>query len=166
MNYTGNEETFLPLGRQLAVLGRMYYASLTAKLQHIDIDRYYSVLLLLDQCQEDFTQQILGDRLQIDKTSMVRVIDMLEAREYIRREAKADDRRCHRIILTDKGKDIVPEIKRASEELNAEMLAGLESEKAAEFREMLALIFNNLRKMPAEEVIVEYSTKRTNPTLK
>lgn len=151
----------MPLGRQLAVLARLYYGALAASLKNLEIDRYYSVLLLLDHFPGDFTQQMLGDRLQIDKTTMVRVMDYLSERQYIRREAKPEDRRCHRIVLTDKGKDIIPEIKKATEALNFDMLSGLNQHDAQRFREMLDQIYHNLKHLPSEEVHIEYETKRS-----
>jgi DNA-binding MarR family transcriptional regulator len=159
---TNCEESYMPLGRQLAVLARLYYGALAASLKDLEIDRYYSVLLLLDQFPAEFTQQMLGDRLQIDKTTMVRVMDYLAEREYIRREAKPEDRRCHRIVLTEKGKAIVPEIKKATEALNQEMLAGLNPQDSHRFKDMLDQIYHNLQHLPSEEVLIEYATKRTS----
>lgn len=163
MNYGKlNEENFMPLGRQLAVLARLYYGALTARLQHLDIDRYYSVLLLLDRCKGEFTQQMLGERLQMDKTTMVRVIDSLCEKGYIRREAKPNDRRCHRIVLTEKGVAVIPEIRQATEALNELMLEGLLPGEAEGFRAMLEKIYQNLKNQPSSEVLIEYATKRNS----
>jgi DNA-binding MarR family transcriptional regulator len=50
-----------------------------------------------------FSQQAIGERLRIDRTTMVAVIDDLEQAGLVRRERNADDRRAYVIKLTPKG---------------------------------------------------------------
>ncbi|MEX1189123.1 MAG: MarR family transcriptional regulator [Bacteroidia bacterium] len=152
----------LPLGRHLAVVARFYYGALTNKLNHLDIDRYYSVLLLVSKSTEGETQQMIGDQLHIDKASMVRVIDNLEEKNYIKREVKPGDRRCHLIRLTEKGKEIIPIIESSIIELNAQMMKNLSALQQDDFLKTLCAISKNLQELPADEVVVEYQRKKPN----
>ena len=137
----------LPLGRHLSVLARFYYDALSAKLQHLDIGRYYSVLLLVNSSPHSVTQQMLGDQLHIDKTSMVRVIDKLVEKNFIKRQIKPGDRRCYLIELTEQGENVIPEIQSAINELNHEVMLGFDEIKRKEFLNMLCKISQNLQQL-------------------
>lgn len=137
----------LPLGRHLSVLSRFYYDALSAKLQHLDIGRYYSVLLLVNSSNQSVTQQMVGDQLHIDKTSMVRVIDKLVEKNFIKRQTKPGDRRCYLIELTDEGEGVIPHIQSAIAELNHEVMQGFDDIKRKEFLGMLCEISKNLQQL-------------------
>ncbi len=146
----------LPLGRHLAVLTRLYYGALTQKLAHLEIDRYYSVLMYIDRSPDKVTQQMVGDFLHIDKTSMVRVIDFLTERDYVKRIPNAEDRRSYVIALTDHGRSILPDIDAAVADLNERVMAGLTEEERAQFHQSLCRISSNLKEMPSDEIIIDF----------
>jgi DNA-binding MarR family transcriptional regulator len=50
------------------------------------------------------SQQAIGERLRIDRTTMVFLIDDLEQAGYVKRERNPDDRRAYVITLTAAGK--------------------------------------------------------------
>jgi DNA-binding MarR family transcriptional regulator len=50
------------------------------------------------------SQQALGERLRIDRTTMVAMIDALERAGLVRRDRNPDDRRAYAIALTTKGR--------------------------------------------------------------
>jgi DNA-binding MarR family transcriptional regulator len=50
------------------------------------------------------SQQAIGERLRIDRTSMVSLIDELEQAGYVKRERNPDDRRAYVITLTVAGR--------------------------------------------------------------
>ncbi|CAN5165405.1 MarR family transcriptional regulator [soil metagenome] len=56
------------------------------------------------------SQQQLADALRMDKSHLVRHIDLLEERGYIRRAPDADDRRRYRVTLTGSGVALVTEL--------------------------------------------------------
>lgn len=79
----------------------------------------YGVLVAL----EDFgvlSQQQLADRLDADKSHVVRLVDQLEGRGLVTRAADPTDRRRHRIELTSAGRrllrQLAPLVARADEE--------------------------------------------------
>jgi DNA-binding MarR family transcriptional regulator len=152
----------MPLGRHFAVLAKFYYGALTNKLNHIDLDRYYSILLLLSNSTEPVTQQMISCKLYIDKTSMVRIIDNLVEKHYLKREAKPGDRRCHQIELTDKGRSIIPQIEEAINELNNQMMQDISHTDREKFLHVLAVISRNLQELPGDEIEFEYQKKKSN----
>jgi DNA-binding MarR family transcriptional regulator len=50
------------------------------------------------------SQQAIGERLRIDRTTMVSLIDDLERAGYVKRERNTDDRRAYVITLTAAGR--------------------------------------------------------------
>jgi len=153
----------LPLGRQFAVLGRFYYGALLEKLSMIDIDKHYSLLMILSRAESPLTQQCIGMQLHTDKASMVRIIDNLVEKGYVERQQSQADRRCHHIILTNKGRDVLPYIEHAVKQLNFEVMNGLSEDEQVQFHKALCIISKNLSEVPSEEVQVDYQrTKESN----
>ena len=146
----------LPLGRHLAIVTKLYFGALSRKLNHLELDRHYSVLIFVELSSMLVTQQIIGDYLQIDKASMVRVLDGLVEKGYLLRRANPEDRRSHIIELTLNGRKLLPEIHAGIKALNVEVMVGLNESEQQIFRKSLCVLTANLRKLPADEVVVQY----------
>jgi MarR family transcriptional regulator for hemolysin len=134
-----------PLGRILSFLGKGYLQLLRAKLQHLDIDRNYYALVLIESREGAITQQELALLLDTDKVSVVRVVDYLSEKGYISRAKKSDDRRKHNLILTDKARLALPEIKRSFSEINLKILKGLESSEMSALNQAIGTIRSNIK---------------------
>ncbi len=133
-----------PLGRMLSFLGKGYLYLLRAKLNHLDIDRNYYALVLIESHDGIITQQELAILLDTDKVSIVRVVDYLSEKGYVQRVRKTDDRRKHSLILTDKAKMALPEIKDAFSEINKIALHGLKHSQIVELTETITKIKSNI----------------------
>lgn len=57
-----------------------------------------------DHERGSLSQQAIGERLRIDRTTMVSLIDDLERAGYVKRERNPDDRRAYVITLTAAGR--------------------------------------------------------------
>jgi DNA-binding MarR family transcriptional regulator len=134
-----------PLGRMLSVLGKGYLHLLRARLQHLDIDRNYHALVLIESNDGSITQQELAVLLDTDKVSIVRVIDYLSDKGYVQRLRKTEDRRKHSLVLTSKAKLALPEIRKSVTELNEIVLKGLSSSQVSELAETIKKIKSNLQ---------------------
>jgi len=133
-----------PLGRTFSFLGKGYLHLLRIKLQHLDIDRNYYALVLIESLEGEITQQELALLLDTDKVSVVRVVDYLSDKGYIKRIRKTEDRRKHSLILTDKAKQALPEIKKSFLEINEIILKGLLSSQTSELDETIKKIKRNI----------------------
>jgi MarR family transcriptional regulator for hemolysin len=133
-----------PLGRILSVLGKGYLNLLRIKLKHLDIDRYYYALVLIGRQDGNITQQELALLLDSDKVSIVRIVNYLSEKGYVKRMLKTDDRRKHRLVLTEKGKLAIPEIKKSFAALNAVVLSGLEKPQISELTQSITHIKKNI----------------------
>lgn len=133
-----------PLGRMLSMMGKGYLHLLRLKLHHLDIDRNYYALILIESQDGTITQQELAGMLDSDKVSVVRVVDYLSAKGYVKRISQANDRRKHCLLLTDKAKQALPEIRKSINELNEMVLAGLGSQQLANFTAAIGKIKKNI----------------------
>lgn len=134
-----------PFGRMFSFLGKEYLHILRTKLHHLDIDRNYYALILIDSLNGEITQQELALLLGTDKVSIVRVVDYLSGKGYVQRIRKTVDRRKHGLILTNKAKLALPEIKQSFDEINDIVLKGLNSSQVLAFNETIKKIKSNLK---------------------
>src|SRR4051812_2912249 len=95
----------LPLGRFLNLLTKSYYGALVKKLEHLEIDKDYSILILVESNAGHCSQQFLCDSLHMDKASMVKRIDILAEKGLIERCENPKDRREHKLVLTRKAQE-------------------------------------------------------------
>jgi DNA-binding MarR family transcriptional regulator len=129
----------------LSGLAKGYLHLLRARLQHLDIDRNYHALVIIESNDGNITQQELAILLDTDKVSIVRVIDYLSDKGYVQRIRKTEDRRKHSLVLTAKAKRAIPEIKQSFAEINEIVLKGLNGSQVSELAESIKKIKSNLK---------------------
>jgi len=131
-------------------------------LEYLEIDRYYSVLIMLERNKGNCTQQCLCDKLKIDKASMVSIIDYLESNKLIKRKINPDDRRAYRLELTQKALTILPDLHREIDTLNKLALKGLKKSEAVFFHHALTIITDNLVIQPSASVVINFKKAKRN----
>lgn len=132
-------------GRKFSILGKLYLAELAKNLKHLEIERQFSVLVLLDKMGSRCCQKLLGEMLDIDKAMMVGVIDDLSGKGFIKRTQNPDDRREHWIQLTAKGKENMPEILATVSRLNKSIMKGLTQPEVIKLHSQLEIIYKNMK---------------------
>jgi MarR family transcriptional regulator, transcriptional regulator for hemolysin len=90
------------------------------------------------------TQSELADILQVEKATLGRLLDRLEAKGWVRRENHADDRRAKRVFLTEEVEPGLKAMRSAAAELRRDALAGLSAEDQTRFVDALLAIKANL----------------------
>ena len=108
-----------PLSKLFSELAKAYVNNFIERLSHLGIDRYYYALVVIHHYKGNLSQTTLGQELCLDKASVVRVLDYLEAEDCILRKQNPNDRRAHLLELTPKALKMVPEIMKAVQETNA-----------------------------------------------
>src|SRR5436309_14166166 len=91
--------------------------------------RELTVLLLLDD-REPESQQQAAERLGVDRTTMVGLLDGLEAKSLVSRRPDASDRRRNVVELTDVGRATLQKATRASDDAERRLLAELSQSDA------------------------------------
>jgi MarR family transcriptional regulator for hemolysin len=144
MNKAKQTYSTQPLGRVLAGIGRSFLNAVNTKLNHLDIERNYYALILIGEGKGMITQQDLADLLNSDKVSIVRIIDYLSGRGYVKRSKDPVDKRKYRLTLTDKAEMELPLIRNTIDEVVQKALKGLSDDKIETFYETLNIIKNNM----------------------
>ena len=98
--------------------------------------RELAVLLLLDG-RDPRSQQQAALRLGVDRTTMVGLLDGLEAKGLVARHADAGDRRRNVVELTEDGRTALVRAVRASDEAERQLLAELDDAESAQLRTLL-----------------------------
>jgi MarR family transcriptional regulator for hemolysin len=147
--------TCMPLGRLLGGITKKYFGALSKKLEHHGVDRHFSILVVLDKSSEKCTQQFLSDYLQVDKVTMVRMLDYLVEKGMISRQVNPDDRREHVIKLTPKASKVLPEIAKGISEMNRIAFGGYSKAEQETFWKMIMRMDLNLQNLPANKVDIK-----------
>ena len=143
MNVT-SDQIIEPIGRIMAKISRMFLTELQSNLAHLDITRSFYPLLLIAATDGKLTQNELAVRLATDKVQVVRIIDYLSSKGYVRREQDSDDRRKYNLVATEKAQKAVPDIIKAIEKTMAKTLKDMPEGKVDELYNLLGTINNNL----------------------
>jgi DNA-binding MarR family transcriptional regulator len=141
----------LPLGRSLAILTKSYYGALTNRLEHLEIERYYSILILIESLENGCTQQYICDQLKMDKVSMVRIINFLIEKKYLRKIQNPSDKRAYLVELTKKSIKMLPEIHQAIDAVNAYALNGISASQQKTLYRNLSKMQTNLEELPTKK---------------
>lgn len=160
-----NEFMKLPIGTKALLLSKVYYGVLNKTLEHLDIDKYYTVLFFLKD-HNGCKQQFLCNNLSIDKTAMVKIIDYLIKNGIVDRNVNPHDRREHFIVLTKKGTKYTEEIEQAFEVMDHKMFEGISKEDRYKFENVLNILMTNIQKMPYNDFVFNVKhTKRQKKKL-
>ncbi|MEX0960101.1 MAG: MarR family transcriptional regulator [Burkholderiales bacterium] len=90
------------------------------------------------------TQSELADMLEIEKPTLGRLLDRLEAKGWVRRGNDVNDRRAKRIYLTEEVAPAMKAMRAAAAEVRREALSGLSTEEQERFVDTLLAVKGNL----------------------
>jgi DNA-binding MarR family transcriptional regulator len=93
------------------------------------------------------TQTELAETLEIEKPTLGRLLDRLEAKGWVRRADDATDRRAWRVYLTNEVEPAMRTLRAVAAELRRDALAGLPAADRDRFVDTLLAIKSNLARM-------------------
>lgn len=125
------------LGYQLRKAQVAAYQNFAEVLQSQDISPGQVGVLLLVRANPGVNQTRVGNALGIDRSTLVAVIDRLEARELIARTPSPKDRRSHALMLTQPGESYLETMLPRLREHERQIAAGLSDD---ERRTLIALL--------------------------
>lgn len=121
-------------------LGRM--------LKHSGIDissDQWSVLMALSE-NDGPSQTDLAIKLYKVRSNITRILDIMEKMELIERRRSPSDKREYNVFIKDKGKDMIPNLKKAAASVLDKALQNSNSEELTIVKTVLNKIFANLEK--------------------
>lgn len=100
------------------------------------------LLHLLTQGQE-MGQEQLVEQLDVSKPAISRAIDSLEAKGYVTRQRDPDDKRAHRVQLTDKALEIGPAVEQVYNHIYTLAIQGISQDELDFFVKLFGRISEN-----------------------
>jgi DNA-binding MarR family transcriptional regulator len=117
---------------------QMRLAELTAPaLEPFGISGRQCAVLVAAGEQAPSSQHDVARRMGVDRTTMVALVDELEAKGLVERRPDSRDRRKNVVALTDSGRTTLEAATRAVDEAERRFLGALSDDEAAAFRETL-----------------------------
>jgi MarR family transcriptional regulator, lower aerobic nicotinate degradation pathway regulator len=98
--------------------------------------RHFGVMTVLDK-RAGLTQQDLADESNVDRSSMVAVLDELERRGLAERRSDPADRRKRAIHLTEEGRATLEKMQRVASKVGEENFARLSDDERATLHQLL-----------------------------
>ena len=144
MSETSGNVVKEPIGRIMGNISHRFLTSLQQQLLHLDIERSYYPLLLIESGKGKLNQQELAALLSCDKVQVVRIIDYLSSNGYVERLQGSKDRRKSYIRITGKAEKFLPDIEKAIQETTATALKDLSEENVDKLYSFLKIIEKNL----------------------
>lgn len=107
--------------------------------------------------EDGLTQTELADLMEIEKPSLGRLLDRLEAKNWIKRGNDPTDRRVNRVYLTVDVKPMVREMRQHASAVRQQALAGLSASQREHFVDTLLQIKENLQESDLPRIIESQS---------
>ena len=117
---------------------------LNAKIKTLGISGTEKRVMFSIACYPGLTQVQIAKRLELEPQNLVRLLDKLEAQDWIAKKADPQDRRVKCLYVTEKANQIIGQIKQLGNAVKPEILAGIDEKKLIQMVESLTAIKSNL----------------------
>jgi MarR family transcriptional regulator, transcriptional regulator for hemolysin len=97
----------------------------------------FVLLFKISEEKEEVTLKDMAEKLGKDKSAILRMIDLLEKKELVRRVVDQNDRRKNQLLVTKKGERLIAEFREVELELNCELTEGLSDADMLTFYKVL-----------------------------
>lgn len=122
-------------------LGRITMHRFTEALQPYGLKPRHVAALIELRDTGNVTQQSLCNRLHVDPTNIVAILNDLENEGYAVRRRDPEDRRRHIVEISKKGVAVIDKVNKVMDSVEAELLDGLDPEDRDHFEAALAAIW-------------------------
>jgi DNA-binding MarR family transcriptional regulator len=130
-------------------LWRVSHTRTAEALDSLGLTTAHFALLNVLGTHEGAIQQELGAAMGIDPSTMVSLIDQLEAEGLAKRRPRPTDRRAREVVITPKGRRVLEQARQLAMQVEDDVLRGL---SGAERRQVLALLRRALDSAPPQSL--------------
>jgi MarR family transcriptional regulator, transcriptional regulator for hemolysin len=116
-----------------------------AKAQPYNLTRMKWLALAILDRQDGISQSELAEKMDIERSSVGRLLDRMEQRGFIRRVPDAQDRRFVRVFITDEGRPLLEELEKVSSDVKKIAISGLSKKELDDLTNTLLIMKNNLK---------------------
>jgi MarR family transcriptional regulator, transcriptional regulator for hemolysin len=135
-------------GFRFVVLARRWRQELDARLAAVGLtDATWAPLIHLGEARGGLSQKELAARAGVDASTLVRLIDRLEAHGFVERTAHRSDRRAKLVSVTQAGRKALVRIREVLAQAEAEMLGCLSDVELAQMLDGFDKIDGRLRSL-------------------
>ena len=120
----------------------------TLQTRHTSVAEWIVLCLILEQ--PGITPAELAESLTMTRGAVSKVIDKLEAKNWITRSTKSGDGRVHLLFLTRRGSQIIPQLGEILDQHEHKIFGSLEADERAVLRQLLQKLaeIHHTRKLP------------------
>jgi MarR family transcriptional regulator, transcriptional regulator for hemolysin len=138
-------------GNLLAQAGRQWRRGLDLRLRPFGLtDATWLPLLQLSRAKAPMRQKDLAEALFLDSSSVVRLLDALQANGFIERREHPEDRRVKTIVLTDAAQAVLANVEEVARQVRQDVLAGVTDEELEVAARVMRSISASLETADAE----------------
>lgn len=119
------------------------YSQAVLKGNDIDVTGDQWVIIKRISEQEGISQREVANLTYKDPASVTRILDLLEKKELVVRQAILSNRRTYALFLTKKGKELVEKVLPLAVDMRSKGLKGIKADDIAVFHKVLNLIYKN-----------------------
>jgi MarR family transcriptional regulator, lower aerobic nicotinate degradation pathway regulator len=130
-------------------LWRVSHKRTAEALESLGLTTALFALLNVLGTHEGAIQQELGAAMGIDPSTMVSLVDQLEAAGLAKRRPRPTDRRAREVVITRKGRRVLEQARQLAMQVEDDVLRGL---SAAERRQVVALLRRALDSAPPQSL--------------
>jgi len=139
-------------GSLVARAARQWRRAVDRRLQPFGLtEATWLPLIYLARAPEPMRQKDLAAALALDGSSVVRLLDALEASQFIERHEGGADRRAKIIVPTARGLAIAEQVEAVSREVRRDTLAGLSDDDLRIATRVLQQVNRNLADQPEKD---------------
>jgi DNA-binding MarR family transcriptional regulator len=132
------------IGMMLAQVSRLMRRSFDERAKGIGVTRPQWQVLSLLYLREGINQGGLAEILEVEPISLGRMIDRLQEAKLVERRPDPADRRAWRLFLTEKGTELLDQLRPLARETYEIALEGIDSEELDKVFDVLRRMRSNL----------------------
>jgi DNA-binding MarR family transcriptional regulator len=147
LNEVSKRSDKTPLGTLLSVLTsfEVLVRYLEVELKHHEVSLIrFNIMSTLFKNGGEMTPSEIAESVFREKNSITAVLNTMERQGVIRREPSANDRRCVRVVITDKGWNEANRLSPVAQEMSRNVLSCLEKGRVEELVETMRTIRESL----------------------
>ncbi|MEG0946644.1 MAG: MarR family transcriptional regulator [Comamonas sp.] len=139
-------------GHLLMNVSRTWRQVLEVRLAELGLtDATWVPLFHLHAAGTPLTLKQLAQRVGLDSSSLVRVVDLLESRGLLVRETDAHDRRSKSLCLTAQGQHVVADVRVKLHQVEGQLLQGMDASTIAALRHGMQQLHTRLIAIQAQD---------------
>lgn len=134
------------LGPAFLLLGRLVQRRLEHALSRagLGLTPAQARVIVMLHFHGPLSQQSLAAHTDVEPSTLVSTLDVMEREEYARRERNPNDRRAYLVHLTERGARLVPRLFALWDEVEERLLAPLDDEELSRLHHSISRLISNL----------------------